>query len=302
MTECCDASAPALRRVFHAHAKINLYLDVLRRRPDGYHDIETLFQSISLRDELHVEPAEHLTLTCSNPTLGTGTGNLILRAASWLQEETRTRFGARIHLLKNIPIAAGLAGGSSNAAAALVALNQLWQLNLSPSRLLEGAAILGSDVPFCLQGGTAAAVGRGEILHPLPPLPETWLILIHPPLHVSTPSVYNDPSLRHSPEVPIGGYTPTFRRALETAHSGSLHAMLFNRMQEVVFTQHPKLVALRDRLLHAGCNAALMSGSGPTIFGLCASADHGKLVQEQLPGLRTTLAHTVGTGVHAVGA
>ncbi|MFA6240688.1 MAG: 4-(cytidine 5'-diphospho)-2-C-methyl-D-erythritol kinase, partial [Candidatus Hydrogenedentales bacterium] len=194
----------------HSHAKVNFYLDVVRRRRDGYHDIETLFQTISLADTLVVEvrPAE-LSMECSNPALECGPSNLVLKAAEMLRKATGCRIGAHMNLAKRVPIAAGLAGGSGNAAAALVALNALWNLDLPNARLRRMALALGSDVPYCLEGGTVAATGRGERMCKLNPVPESWLVLVHPPFAVSTRAVYTSPLLHISEERPFAGRTPS---------------------------------------------------------------------------------------------
>jgi len=255
---------------YRSYAKINLYLDVLNKRRDGYNNIETVFQSVSLADQLVFEERrERIDLTCSTPELDTGEGNLAYRAARLLREHTGCRAGARIRLEKHIPLAAGLAGGSGNAAAALVALNLLWDLRLAPGILLRLALELGSDVPYCLRGGAVAATRRGEEMAFLPPLPKTWFVLVHPPIAVSASHTYNHPSLERSSERPFAGRTRAFRTALSRLAQGQIPAMVFNRMERPVFLDHPHLESMKERLLELGCSAAAMSGSGPTLFGVC---------------------------------
>ena len=176
-----------------APAKINLYLRVLGKRPDGYHELETVFERVDLADELAFEASRELALTCDDPSLPCGEDNLVLRAARLLQQATGCGAGARIHLTKRIPIAAGLGGGSSDAAAAMVGLNQLWNLWLESSHLMELGASLGSDVPFFL-APTAFAVGRGrgEQCEPLPPEPPLVHVLVVPPERLSTREVYKN--------------------------------------------------------------------------------------------------------------
>ena len=206
---------------FRSHAKINLYLDVLDRRPDGFHNIETIFQTVSLADELTVaEAPSGVVLTCSRPDLDCGPGNLVCRAAALLLARTGCVRGARIHLEKHIPVAAGLAGGSGNAAATLDALNRLWKLGLTPAQLQAFGLELGSDVPYCLVGGTQGATGRGEQLVPLPPVPQTWCVLAHPPIQVSTAAVYHSPRLFRNTETPSAGRTRTFQCALDALSAG----------------------------------------------------------------------------------
>src|SRR4051812_28052544 len=173
-----------------APAKVNLTLEVLGRRPDGYHDVCSVVQAISLADELTFAPAANITLRCSQPELQ-GPGNLACRAADLLRRATGVRDGAALTLTKRVPVAAGLGGGSSDAAAALRGLNTLWRLRLAEERLADLAAQLGSDVPFFLQpGGCALVEGRGERLTPLPALPTQWLVLVKPPVGISAAAAY----------------------------------------------------------------------------------------------------------------
>jgi 4-diphosphocytidyl-2-C-methyl-D-erythritol kinase len=275
-----------------------LYLDVVRRRRDGYHDIETLFQSVGLADELEFTPQpQGVSLTCSDPALDTGPGNLVTHAAFLLQQHTGCARGASITLTKRIPIAAGLAGGSGDAAATLVGLNALWDLGLPPARLQRLGLMLGSDVPYCLVGGTVAATGRGERLTPLDPLPETWLVLVHPPLALSTKAVYASPDLELSPEQPFAGRTPAFRRAIQSLHRGDFPAAVFNRMETAAFRMYPELSTMLTRLRQAGCTAAAMSGSGPTLFGVCKSKKQAERVAAIFTATRASVVSTVSTGL-----
>ncbi|MFO7974179.1 MAG: 4-(cytidine 5'-diphospho)-2-C-methyl-D-erythritol kinase [Candidatus Hydrogenedentota bacterium] len=284
-----------------AHAKINLYLDVLDRRSDGFHNIETIFQTVSLSDELtFTDLAFGIELECSRPDLSTGPDNLVRKAAALLQAKTGCTRGAGIYLEKNIPVAAGLAGGSVNAAAALEGLNALWELGLSHEELRAFALELGSDVPYCLEGGTRGATGRGEELFPLPSLPETWCVLVHPPVQVSTPAVYNSPDLDRNTEHPSEGRTPSFRKALEALRKGDWQHAVFNRMEGPVFAQYPELGSLKQRLLDARCIAAAMSGSGSTLFGICASRDAAEHTAESLVPYATTVVTTVDRALLSV--
>jgi 4-diphosphocytidyl-2-C-methyl-D-erythritol kinase len=286
--------------VIHArsYAKINLYLDVLRQRPDKFHDIETIFQSVSLCDELSIEPTSGvLSLTCTNARLDCGAENLVLRAAIALRERTNCKAGAKMVLNKRIPIAAGLAGGSGNAAAALFALSEVWGLKLSPAELAGIGLALGSDVPYCLRGSTVAATGRGEIMRPLKSLVDVWFVLVHPDLHVNTRDVYLSPLLRKNREKRVDGFTPSFRQALKRFEVRNFPAALFNRMEGPVFSMHPQLADIKRAMLDAGCTVAIMSGSGPTVFGLCASQTLARAVAAKLAPLKTTVATSVPHGV-----
>jgi len=291
--------------VYYSYAKINLYLDVINRRRDGFHNIETIFQGVSLHDTLRfTEARSGIALECSTPELDTGEGNLVYRAAALLQHATGCSRGVIIQLEKTIPVAAGLAGGSGDAAATLVALNHLWDIHLPAGHIRKLALDLGSDVPYCALGGTMAATRRGEELVPLPPLPLTWFVLVHPAIAVSTARVYNSGHLTHSSEKPFAGRTPSFRRAITALRHGDYSAAVFNRMEGAVFHDHPRLAEAKRRLLDAGCKAAAMSGSGPTLFGVCDSKSHAttiaNTVGRELPDCRMSVVSSIALGVERV--
>lgn len=284
---------------YQSHAKINLYLDVLEQRPDGYHDIETVFQTVSLCDTLMVTAQEELTLDCDDPAAGPDEQNLAYRAARLLQNEAGCTRGALLDLHKEIPVASGLAGGSGDAAAALTALNALWELNVPRERLLDLGARLGSDVPYCMIGGTMGGRGRGNELLPLAPMPETWFVLLHPEIEVSTARVYTHPGLKRSGR-PAGDWSTAFDVAVTAISAGDVVGALHNAMEPVVFDMHPELRQLKSRLEAAGCVGALMSGSGPTIYGVCSTKQDAEHVSRQFPDLRRSVAHSVDTGVLAL--
>ena len=287
---------------YHSYAKVNFYLDVLARRGDGYHDLETIFQTVDLFDDLRFsERPSEVTLACAAPTIGPPEKNLACRAATLLKKECNYTRGVHIELTKRIPVAAGLAGGSGNAAATLRALNCLWDLRLTDTRLHALAQELGADVPYCLVGGSMAATGRGDLLSPIGPLPETWLVLLHPALSVSTADVFNHPRLKCSETAPVDKKTPAFARAIAAAEAGNWDRTLFNRLEDVVFDEHVELAELKRRLLDAGCSAAVMSGSGPTIFGVCETEAEAQHVASRIPDIETIVAKTVAMGVEHVG-
>lgn len=249
-------------------AKINWSLRVLHRRPDGYHEIETLYQAVDLHDSLRVEPAEGMTLTCDDPSLPTGEANLVLRAARRLRDRAAKDGidvpGARIHLAKRIPAGGGLGGGSSDAAGTLLALDSLWGLHSGRERLSALAEEIGSDVPFFLYGGTALGTGRGERIAPGEPAGEVPILLGLPPFGISTAEVYgrlrgrltlprNDVSLSRLPRVKLPG--------------GKDFGPAFNDLEEVVLEAWPDLSTFRNALLDAGASIAMLSGSGSTVFG-----------------------------------
>jgi 4-diphosphocytidyl-2-C-methyl-D-erythritol kinase len=286
---------------YEAFGKVNLYLDILDRRPDGFTNIETIFQSVGLADELVFEPGgDTVVLECDHPGVPLDDSNLVLRAAALLRARATEPCGCRVRLTKRLPVAGGMAGGSANAAAALIAFNELWQCGLDDDALHAAALNLGSDVPFCLRGGTAAATGRGEEFHPLEPLPETWLVVLLPGIPISAGGLYGHPQLERSLEVPIEGFTPAFRRALHWCERGDLARIIFNRMETPAFLDHPHLHYLKELLLEMGCEAAAMSGSGSALFGVCRSRGAAEAIALHGFDCPALAVPTVSTGVRRV--
>lgn len=248
-----------------APAKINLSLDVLDRRPDGYHEVEMVMQTIDLADWVILEPEEDVRLTCSHPALPVDERNLAMRAAQLLRREAGVSEGAAIHLEKRIPLSAGLGGGSADAAAVLRGLNRLWRLGMSLDELAALGAELGSDVPFCVYGGTALARGRGERIERLPDCPPVWVVLVHPPIPVSTAAVYGRLRLNDIRN------RPSTERMVDAVRRGDVEAIareMGNVLETVTFALHPEVERLKAQMLRFGAMGALMSGSGPTVYGL----------------------------------
>lgn len=286
---------------YRAYAKLNLYLEVLDERPDGYHNIETIFQTIDLGDDLYfTEHRSAVTLTCDSKEIDTGEENLAHRAATLLKRRFDRRQGVSIAIIKRIPVAAGLAGGSADAAATLVALNHLWDLGLDRARLCELALELGSDVPYCVVGGTVAATGRGEELEPLPPLSHAWFLLLHPPLAVSTSRIYHHPRLSRGPARPPNGRTDGLERALAGLERGDFTGAVHNGMESVVFYEHPQLKEWKSRLMEGGALAAAMSGSGPTLFGMFRAKRDAQKAAGAFPDVKTSLVRPVKVGVERI--
>lgn len=282
----------------HSHAKINLYLDMLQRRRDGYTNIETIFQSVGLSDTLEGSVTSgEIQLTCTVDSLPTGAQNLVYRAASLLQGMSGVEAGARLHLTKRIPVAAGLAGGSGNAAATLLLLNRLWQLDWPLPKLLHVAQKLGSDVPYCLVGGTVAATGRGVHLEPVRIPTHVWVILVHPAVQLSTAAMYAHPKLTRNAQQQFAGKTAAFRQALRALRKGDWQQVVFNRMESAAFSEYPELADIKAALLSQGCLAAAMSGSGPTLFGLCQDKQQAVTVASTLSGIRTSVVPMLPYGL-----
>lgn len=259
-----------------APAKVNLTLEVLRRRPDGFHDIRSVMQAINLADRLTFSRATTLELRCSRPELE-NLDNLVWRAAELLRRETGTAHGARIDLQKRIPVAAGLGGGSSDAATALLGLNALWGLRLQRPDLRELGSRLGSDVPFFLGDSPCAlAQGRGEQLTPLTPLPMAWVVLVNPPLPIATAEVYRGFPPHYWSD---GSRTAAWLAASQT---GAGVPSPFNDLESVALTIAPAAGAARDALRSAGAPAAVMSGSGSTYFALFTGEAEARAVVARL--------------------
>jgi 4-diphosphocytidyl-2-C-methyl-D-erythritol kinase len=255
---------------FASPAKVNFGLRILGKRPDGYHAIQTVFQMLDLCDWLTFRPhnAGSVLLICNTPGLPTDEGNLVVRAAKLLQREMRVRQGVEITLNKSIPIAAGLGGGSSNAALVLLALNRLWKLNCPSATLLALAAQLGSDVPFFLGGPTAVAEGRGEVLTPTVPPPSLRGILLSPGFGVSAGWAYSQFGGRSSAtDLTIS----TVLRALRRQDFALLGDAMVNDLEPGVAAAYPVIREMHDKLRALGALITFMSGSGPTVGGLFAS-------------------------------
>jgi 4-diphosphocytidyl-2-C-methyl-D-erythritol kinase len=252
--------------VIWAPAKVNLYLEVLGKRADGYHEVATLMVAVSLYDTLVCEEDATgvVRLDCDDPRLSAGPDNLVVRAAELLRQRTGHRGGARIRLTKRIPLAAGLAGGSTDAAATLAGLNRLWRLGLSRAELAALGAELGSDVAFFFATPAAWCTGRGERAEPWPLAGPLHFVLVCPPVGLATADVYRHVTV---PGEPLTG--TEIRRAAADGTSEEVGRRLHNRLQPAAEKLCPALGGLRDRLARLGAAGALMSGSGSSLFALC---------------------------------
>jgi 4-diphosphocytidyl-2-C-methyl-D-erythritol kinase len=276
-----------------SYAKINLTLEVLARRPDGYHEISTILQTVSLADNLTFDTGKTLDFRCDVADLQSP-DNLVLKAAILLRETTGSNKGAIITLTKIIPVAAGLGSGATDAAATLVGLNRLWELNIPHKKLTDLAARLGSDVAFFLYGGTALAKRRGEQITPLPPTPKLWLVLLKPaiePAPNKTAQLYSQLNPSHFTS---GQFTQKLVAHLN--HGGKVEdSFLFNVFEQVAFDFFPKLSECHSILLKAGARSVHLSGSGPALFTLAPDKAHGEAILNRLKneGQKAYLVHTV---------
>ncbi|ASF27325.1 MULTISPECIES: 4-(cytidine 5'-diphospho)-2-C-methyl-D-erythritol kinase [Bacillus amyloliquefaciens group] len=270
-----------MRILEKAPAKINLSLDVTSKRPDGYHEVEMIMTTIDLADRIELTelPENVIRVASHNRFVPDDQRNLAYQAAKLLKERYQVKKGVSIMITKVIPVAAGLAGGSSDAAATLRGLNRLWDLKLSVEELAELGAEIGSDVSFCVYGGTALATGRGEKIRHISAPPHCWVVLAKPTIGVSTAEVYrrlNLQQVRH-PDV------QAMIDAIEEKSFPKVCGQLGNVLESVTLNLHPEVAMIKNQMKRFGADAVLMSGSGPTVFGL---VQYESKVQRIYNGLR----------------
>lgn len=263
-----------------AYAKINLGLDVVRRLENGYHEVRMIMQTVGIYDVLTFTAAQSgIRITTDSGELPVGEDNLIYRAAQLLIEEGNVSAGVDIRLEKHIPIAAGMAGGSSDAAATLLGLNELFALGKSEERLRQLGVRIGADVPYCIMGGTALAEGIGELLTPLPPAPQCVLLIAKPDIQVSTKYVYEHLDAGNTWQHPdIDG----MRCAIESGDLSGVIARLGNVLETVTIEAYPVIDRIKREMVSGGARGSLMSGSGPTVFGIYDSGGQARAVRDSL--------------------
>ena len=256
-----------------AHAKINLYLDVIGKREDGYHNLETIFHSIGLHDDVIIRKQETkgIKVYCDHPGIPCDPRNLAYQAAQLLSDAVDGIGGIAIDIHKRIPVAAGLAGGSANAAAALHGVNELFGFGFTQETLMRFGAQLGADVPFCLHGGAALGFGIGDQLTHLPALPDVPLLLLNPGIEISTAAVFKKLNFSLTTHEKEGIIIKTYIKKGDVVGIGK---NLYNLLEVPVFSQYPEIAALKTELsMQTGCYGALMSGSGATLFAVMRDSD-----------------------------
>ncbi|MCL1632461.1 4-(cytidine 5'-diphospho)-2-C-methyl-D-erythritol kinase [Sporolactobacillus sp. CPB3-1] len=264
-----------------APAKINLSLDVLGIRSDGYHEVKMVMTSIDLADRVECGDLKgnRIVIRTSASYVPEDDRNFAYQAAQYIKETYHIDRGVEITITKNIPVAAGLAGGSTDAAATIRALNKLWDLGMSYSEMLAIAMKIGSDVAFCVKGGTAIATGRGEQIEPLPPLPPCWVVLVKPPVSVSTAQIYKDidslPIVHPNVDAMI--------RAIEHGDFASICSLLGNALEGATMRKVADIAKIKAHMKVIGAEGILMSGSGPTVFAL---TQHESRMQRLMNGMR----------------
>lgn len=303
-----------------APAKINLYLEIIGDRPDGFHELVMIMQSVGLADRLDIQPSDtqKIQIYCDHPQVPTDRTNLAYRAAQLMCDTFPEMYanygGVSIRIEKNIPVAAGLAGGSGNAAAVLVGINLLWKLGLAQPELQDLAAGLGSDIPFCISGGTAIATGRGEKLDDLQPLGNMWVVLAkYDNISVSTPWAYQTYRQQYSEtyisdQVGIAARTAkvssgSLVKAIAHHRNSEIGKLIHNDLEKVVLPTYPQVAQLKAAFAALNVLGTMMSGSGPTVFALCESEAQAIAVQQQVrsqiadPQLQFWVTKLANTGI-----
>lgn len=282
-----------------APAKINLYLEIIGDRPDGFHELVMILQSIELADRIDIQPSDtqNIYIYCDHPQVPTDKSNLAYRAARLMCDAFPDVYanygGVSIRITKNIPVAAGLAGGSTDAAAVLVGIDLLWNLGLTRPELQELAAKLGSDIPFCVSGGTAIATGRGEKLDDIPHLDNIWAVLAkHENLSVATPWAYQTYRQQYgdtyiSNRADIKSRMTKVRsgplvNAISHHNKREIGRLLSNDLEKVVLPAYPQVTKLKAAFSQHDILGTMMSGSGPTVFALCESEEKAIAVSQQV--------------------
>lgn len=270
---------------YNAPAKINIGLDVIRKREDGYHDLKMIMQTLNLFDTLtftveqcDTKAAGTVTMTCSNDTLPLDDNNLVVAAIRLLMKEYDISANISVHLEKRIPVAAGMAGGSSDAAASLIAMNDIFSLGLSKDELMKYGVRLGADIPYCIMQGTALSEGIGDILTPLTPLRDVYILIAKPPVNVSTGFVYGNLKITEETVHPdIDGIID----AMKANDAAKVSTLMSNVLETVTAPAYPVIRDLENIMMNNGALGSIMSGSGPTVFGIFENEACAKKAGEQ---------------------
>lgn len=267
--------------VIKAMAKINLGLDVIRKRTDGYHEVRMVMQSVNLYDTLTFTKSDEkgITLTANKREIPLDERNLIYKAADLLYKRYSMPEGVQIHLDKKIPMAAGMAGGSTDAAAALTGMNRLFELGISQEELCGLGVKIGADVPYCIMGGTVLAEGIGEILTPLPPAPDCFLVIVKPGIDVSTKYVYEN---LHADKLTCHPDIDGMVRAVSNQDRRGIAAAMGNVLETVTVREYPVIDEIKKFMKENGAVNSLMSGSGPTVFAIMENAEKAERLKQSL--------------------
>lgn len=273
-----------------AYAKVNLALDVLRRREDGYHEVKMIMQNLDIYDELTFSVYENgtqpsnrkITITTNKEGIPTDSRNLIYKAVELMFDEYGIEAEIDIHLTKNIPVEAGMAGGSTDCAATLHAINELFNLGADTKKLMELGVKLGADVPYCVMAKTALSEGIGEILTPVEPLKDCYVLVVKPPISVSTKMVYTNLKANELEKHPdVDGMIET----LQAEDLSGVASRMENVLETVTVHMHPEIETIKKAMKEKGALNAIMSGSGPTVFGIFDDEEVAKMAAEHIRSL-----------------
>ncbi len=264
-----------------AYAKVNLGLDVIRRREDGYHEVKMIMQTVKLYDQLSMEinKTGDINITTNLSYLPVDKKNLVYRAIDMIRENYNIKEGLNVTLNKHIPVAAGMAGGSTDAAAAFVGMNQLFHLSITQETLMDYAVQLGADIPYCIMRGTALSEGIGEILTPLPSIPQCWFVIVKPVFSISTKFVYEHLHLDENTVHPdIDGMVA----AIKDGDLEGITSRMGNVLEDVAVPHYPAITDIKNKLNSMGALNSLMSGSGSSVFGIFTSKEKANLAAKAL--------------------
>ena len=273
-----------------AYAKVNLGLDVIRRREDGYHEVKMIMQTVKLYDELTMQKNDcgEIRISTNLSYLPVNKKNLVYRAIDLIRQEYKITSGVDVNLTKHIPVAAGMAGGSTDAAAAFVGMNQLFRLGISQETLMRYGVTLGADIPYCIMRGTALSEGIGEILTPLPSIPSCWFLIVKPVFSISTRFVYENLHLSSETVHPdIDGMV----EAIKAGDLSGITSRMGNVLEDVAIRDYPQIAEIKKTMNDSGAMNSLMSGSGSTVFGIFTdreAAVRASHVFQKDPGIRQT--------------
>jgi len=272
-----------------APAKINYLLDVIGKRPDGYHDLRMIMQRVNLCDEITLTLTENpgIKVTCNSKYAPDGSENIAWKAAQTLLDRSEVAYGVNIEIIKNIPVAAGLGGGSSDAATVLMGMNELLQLGLLEGELMESGCKLGADVPFFIFKNTALAEGIGDKLTPISNMPKCWILLVNPGVHVSTAWVYRSLQLTSRASL---NRLPKFFDSIE-----QIVSILSNDLESVTIPAFPVIADIKSKLIRLGAVGSMMSGSGSTVFGIFKHFDDAEIARSEVTKGTNWFAATVET-------
>lgn len=283
--------------ILKAPAKINWTLDVLRKREDGYHDIATIMQSVAIYDEIIMKKLEkpQIYVKASTPNIPEGRANIAYRTAELMLDTFKIDGGIDIYIRKNIPTAAGMGGGSSDGAAVMLGIKEMYDIDVSLEELIKLGKNIGADIPFCIIGGTALAEGIGDKLTQLPPIDKIWLVVVKPKISISTAEVYNLVDTKRRYKRP---QNEMFVHALYQGDLGSAAQIGSNALEEASAKLHPEIHDIKERLIAEGAMYALMSGSGPSVFGAFEGREEAEEAYNILKECygQVFLTHTLDTG------